>query len=44
MISVYFNYKGQTSAAVLCFHVIVATPDYGRNYRPKHTVVNVINK
>jgi len=25
------------------FHIIVASPDYGRNCRPKHIVVNAMN-
>ena len=29
---------------VLPFHIIAAQPDDGRNYRPKHVAVNVINK
>jgi len=27
-----------------CPYVTVALPDYGRIYRPKHVVVNVMNK
>jgi len=38
--SVYFN----ASTSVLPFCVTVALPDDGRNYRPKHVVVNVLIK
>ena len=30
--------------AVLCFCIIPALPHDGRNYRPKHFVLNMMNK
>jgi len=41
---VYFIYKGETFTSFLPFCIIVALPNDGRSYRPKHVVVNVMNK
>jgi len=44
IIDLYFKCEGDPSASLLPFYIIVALPDNGRNYRPKHVVVNVMNK
>ena len=43
IINLYFK-CGDPSASLLPFYIIVALPDNGRNYRPKHVVVNEMNK
>jgi hypothetical protein len=39
-----FRCKEEASTSVLPLYTIVEQPDYGRNRRSKHVVVNVINK
>jgi hypothetical protein len=36
--------KGEVCTSVLPFYVIASLPDDGHNFRPKHVVVNVMNK
>jgi hypothetical protein len=43
-VAVYCNCKRKVSASVLPFYIILALPDDGRNYRPKHAVGNVMKK
>jgi len=45
IINLYFKCEGDPSASFLPFYITVALPpDGGRNYQPKHVVVNVMNK
>jgi hypothetical protein len=44
IISFYFNCKGRVSTSVLPLYIIAELPDDGRNYQPKHVVVNVMDK
>jgi len=40
----HFNCKVEASISVLAFYIAAALPEDGCNYRPKHVVVNVMNK
>ena len=42
--NLYFKCECDPSASLLPFHITVALPDGGRNYRPKHVVMKVMNK
>ena len=44
IINFYFKCEGDLSASLLAFYILEALPNDGRNYRPKHVVVNVMNK
>jgi hypothetical protein len=44
IIVMYFNCRGVTSTSLLPFYKIVALSGDGRNYRPIHFVVNVMDK
>jgi len=44
IISLYFNCKGEACTSVIPFSANVTLPHDGPSYRPKHVVVNVMNK
>jgi hypothetical protein len=44
IINMRFDCKGDAYTSVLPFYITVTLSDAGRNYRPKHVVVNEMNK